>query len=188
MKKTLKESETLCACDLVLRVLDTFRRNVAAFRTFSVKQENWFQRRRLGWPKATVARICLPTITVIFKGKPNKTHSNLVQSYFAELSTPLLYMDDRHICDQLVSVTPSNFCLCTTTSDLLSPVLATSRATKDDHFSINTPDRTVSFTVTNFDTFDIDSDSVFLAVNKIIKDLKSLSANDRKLFPEANLC
>lgn len=180
-----QETATLRARDFISRALDMSRRNIVTLPSFAVQEKVWFHRHRHGWRQGVVANIDPPTIHIEYAGNLYPTHSTRVRPYFGELSIPPPLKDDQLVPDRAQLTEQVAQPRRSPIADLLNPVFITDRVPVDNGLSIDIPGTTLTVSISQVETFDIDSDSVFLTVTKVIKNLKTLSIVDRDSFNEA---
>lgn len=123
---------------------------------------------------------------VKFENKICPTHSTRIRPYFGEISIPPPPKGDHlstHHTEPSAPVPPPR---CATIADLLNSVFVATQVPIEHPMVLDTLCKTYTVSILHRDTLDINSDSVFPMVTKVIKDHKSLSLADQAAFYDAS--
>lgn len=176
------ETASLRACDFITRALDINHRRIGPSKSFAVQEKVWFHRHQHEWRQAIVASIDPPTIMVEYYVKLYLIHESLVRPFSGELSVPPPLKGDQLVHDRPDASLGTTVACRTPLSDILSTGFVASHSPVDIFLDFEISGTTISVSVRQLETLDIDSDSVFLTVTKAIKDHNSLSDADKKAF------
>lgn len=182
MELARKETECLRARNFISRALNNNRRHIVPTQSFAIHEKVWFHRHRHGWRQGTVASINHPTVMVELDRKLYPTHHTRVRHFYGELSIPPPLKDDQLLPDRPNTSPEQTVSVRAPISAILNPVFVASHIPEPSNLTFEIPDTSISISIVQPKTLDIDSDSVFLTVTKVIKDYKSLSDVDKKAF------
>lgn len=103
-----------------------------------------------------VASIEPPAIHVEYADNLYATHSTRIRPYFGELSIPPPPKDDQLVPDRVQLAEQAAQPRRSPNADLLNPVFITDRVPVDNGLSIDIPGTTLTLSILQVETFDID--------------------------------
>ena len=115
-----------------------------------------------------------------FEGKLYPTQETRFKPFFGEISILPPLKDDQLLRDRPTPSADTSVARRASILDIMNPVFVTSHHPVMHTLDFDITGLSISISVSQLDTLDIDSDSVFLKVTKVIKDHKSLSDEDLK--------
>lgn len=130
-------------------------------------------RHRQGWRQGVFASLDYPNVMVELEGRFYPTHSTRVRLYFGEISIPPQIMGEQLLYGRPDPLPPDSTSLCSNIGP--NQIFVTSHRTVNRNLLFVIYDMTQSLSLSPLNTFEMDSDSIFLAVTKVVKDEKSHS-------------
>lgn len=180
-----QQTATLRARDFIVRALDVSSRIDVTLQSFAVQQKDWLHRHCHGWRAGVGANIDPPTTHVEYAANLYPNHLNCVRPNFGGLYIPPRLKDDQPLQDRAQLAEQVTEPSRSTIADLLNPVFIMDRVQGNNKLSNDIPGTMLTVSISQVETFDMDSDSVFLTVTKVIKNHKSLSIADKDSFTKA---
>lgn len=162
--------------------LDTNHISIVPINSFAISERFSFPLHRHRWKTGTVLSTNLPTIMFQHNRKLYPTHNTSIRSYFCELSVPSSLKDSKRIYD-LTDLQPSTYILRRVPiPDISYHMIVWTHVPQPRLLSCSIPETSFMVSISNFNTSDIDSVSVFLNVTKTCKDHTALHIADEKGF------
>lgn len=182
MHLACRETETLGAQSIIRRASDIICQNNVRSRSFTTNEKVWFHSHLHGCHPGSVASIDPPAINILLEQQNYPNHDTQFRPFFAEIAIPPAMKRDQFVQDlpitQALTVTRTQIRAMISIAAFFKPFFVSIHKQVNHISDTELPVTSYKLCIYQTKRMDINSDSVYFIVAKLVKDEPTMTQDD----------